>query len=470
MVRWTYGFVNRLVRANDIVLFSAGAAAGPLFLGPDPLPVGFLQVLVLGTIGAAVFGICTSASGIYWVERYLHLRRTLTDWLVGLIPAFATMAVVARVLAPGLLVPDDWLVVWALAAMALLATGRLVVLGLVWLIQKQALLRRTVVVIGTGEQAERVIGRLTHEEHGPDYDVIGVFDDRDPERRPAAVCGVPVRGSIDALTLVGRDTHIDLIVICLPWDAAVRIYGLLERLQKLAADIVIPLDETSFNPRFAQIIKIAGSPSLQVMYQPLKGTRGLLKLVEDYVVALVGLALVWPVLVAAAIAIRLDSRGPVLFRQARVGFNNKPFNCYKFRTITVDPDDDGSVGTTKDNPRITKVGAFLRRSSIDELPQLFNVMRGEMSIVGPRPHVPNMQVGEASYYQIVWDYAARYRVKPGITGWAQVNGMRGGIHTADKARTGVDLDIYYIENWSLWFDFKIMLKTVVVGMVGRDVF
>lgn len=470
MIRWTYGFINRLVRASDITLFFAGALAIPLFSGPEPLPVTFFQVVVLGLIGAAVFGASASAAGIYWVERYLHLRRTLTDWLTGLIPAFAVMALVTVVLDSRLLEPDDWLVLWAAASIALLALGRLVVLALVRLVQARALLRRTVVVIGSGPQAERLIMRLTHEDHDPHYDVIGVFDDRDPERRAAAVCGVPVRGSIDALTLFGRDTHVDLIAICLPWEAAVRIYSLLERLQKLAADIVIPLDETSFNPRFAQIVKIAGSPSLQVMYQPLKGTRGLLKMLEDYAVATIGLILVSPILATAAVAIRLDSPGPVLFRQARVGFNNKPFSCYKLRTMTVDPNDDGSIGTTKENPRITKIGAFLRRSSIDELPQLLNVLRGEMSIVGPRPHVPNMQVGETTYYQIVRDYAARYRVKPGITGWAQINGMRGGIHTADKARTGVDLDIHYIENWSLWFDFKIMLRTVLVGLFGRDVF
>jgi putative colanic acid biosynthesis UDP-glucose lipid carrier transferase len=143
---------------------------------------------------------------------------------------------------------------------------------------------------------------------------------------------------------------------------------------------------------------------------------------------------------------------------------------YKFRTMTVDPSDDGSQGTYRNIQRITPVGKFLRRTSIDELPQLINVLRGEMSIVGPRPHVVNMLVGEVVYTDIVRQYAARHRIKPGITGWAQINGMRGGIDSLAKASRGADLDLYYIANWSLRLDLKIMIRTIVAGLVGRDVF
>jgi polysaccharide biosynthesis protein PslA len=175
-------------------------------------------------------------------------------------------------------------------------------------------------------------------------------------------------------------------------------------------------------------------------------------------------------MLAAAIAIRLEGPGPILFRQPRVGFNSKPFMIYKFRTMTVDPTDDGSHGTDRDNQRITRIGALLRRTSIDELPQLLNVLRGEMSIVGPRPHVSNMLVGDGVYSEVVQQYAARHRIKPGITGWAQINGMRGGIDSLEKANRGADLDLHYIANWSPQFDLRIMVRTLVTGLVGRNVF
>ena len=168
---------------------------------------------------------------------------------------------------------------------------------------------------------------------------------------------------------------------------------------------------------------------------------------------------------------RLDSPGPILFRQARTGFNNKTFMIFKFRTMTVDPDDDGSVGTRgRSDPRITKVGKILRNLSIDELPQLLNVLTGDMSIVGPRPYVPNMLVGETLFNDSVRQFAARHRIKPGITGWAQANGLRGhAVRTIEGARRSVELDIYYITHWNLWFDIRIMMRTIMV-LAGRNVY
>jgi putative colanic acid biosynthesis UDP-glucose lipid carrier transferase len=208
------------------------------------------------------------------------------------------------------------------------------------------------------------------------------------------------------------------------------------------------------------------------MHRPFKGTQGLLKVAEDIIIGSIALLVFGPLMLLAALAIRLDSPGPVLFRQARTGFNNQTFMIFKFRTMLVDPSDDGSVGTLhRDNPRITRVGRVLRRLSIDELPQLLNVMRGEMSIVGPRPYVPNMRiVGDARFTDMVRQYAARHRIKPGITGWAQAHGLRGNaLRTAEGARRSVELDIHYITHWSIWFDLKIMLRTVLV-LAGRDVF
>jgi len=180
------------------------------------------------------------------------------------------------------------------------------------------------------------------------------------------------------------------------------------------------------------------------------------------------LALLAPVMAVAALAIKLDSRGPVLFAQERFGFNNRVIRVLKFRTMHPERGDpSGAQRTVRNDPRITRVGRLLRQFSLDELPQLLNVVRGEMSLVGPRPHAIMMKAGDRLYYDAVEDYLTRHRVKPGITGWAQVNGLRGEIDTLEKARQRVVYDLHYIEDWSLWFDLKILLMSLNV-LFARD--
>jgi exopolysaccharide biosynthesis polyprenyl glycosylphosphotransferase len=274
----------------------------------------------------------------------------------------------------------------------------------------------------------------------------------------------------DDLTQFAQSYQVDLVIIAIPWERSAEIVALTRRLQWIAADVVVPFELGGLSPQFSPQMAFSEAPLLQLMRRPFKGSQGIFKVVEDYVVAIIGLIVVSPFMLGATIAIRLEGSGPILFRQPRVGFNSKPFMMYKFRTMTVDPTDDGSQGTKRDSQRITRVGAILRRTSIDELPQLINVLRGEMSIVGPRPHVANMLVGTGVYSEVVQQYAARHRIKPGITGWAQINGMRGGIDSLEKASRGADLDLYYVANWSPRFDFRIMVRTIVTGLVGRNVF
>jgi putative colanic acid biosynthesis UDP-glucose lipid carrier transferase len=185
---------------------------------------------------------------------------------------------------------------------------------------------------------------------------------------------------------------------------------------------------------------------------------GLVKRVEDIILCSMLILFLAPVLVLAALAVKLSSPGPALFRQERYGFNNEIFNVYKFRSMYHNPNVTVVAQASRRDPRVTAVGRFLRRSSIDELPQLFNVLEGSMSLVGPRPHaVPH----NVEYGRIIAGYNARHNVKPGITGWAQVNGHRGETDTAEKMRQRVECDLYYIEHWSLFFDFKVMILTAV---------
>jgi putative colanic acid biosynthesis UDP-glucose lipid carrier transferase len=206
---------------------------------------------------------------------------------------------------------------------------------------------------------------------------------------------------------------------------------------------------------------------VEVMGRPLSGWGGFQKAALDYVLGTILLVVSLPLMLLIAIAIKLDSPGPVLFRQDRYGFVNRVFSCYKFRSMTVSGPSQQTIQATRDDPRVTRSGRFLRRFSLDELPQLFNVLGGTMSLVGPRPHAVDHN---EKYAQLIRGYFARHRVKPGLTGWAQVNGFRGETRTVEAMESRVQYDIQYVENWSLLFDLKILVMTVVVCLTGRNAY
>jgi Undecaprenyl-phosphate glucose phosphotransferase len=212
-------------------------------------------------------------------------------------------------------------------------------------------------------------------------------------------------------------------------------------------------------------------PALLVRPQPLSMTEQRIKRAADLVMAGTALLLLSPLLLVVAVAVKLDSPGPIFFRQARFGFNNRPFEMLKFRTMHLaDCDPTGARRTVRDDPRVTRVGRFLRRSSLDELPQLWNVLKGDMSIVGPRAHPIEMKIGDRYYHEVVEGYFARHRVRPGITGWAQVHGLRGEVDTLEKARARLEHDLWYVENWSLWLDLRILALTVLRGFGCRNAY
>jgi len=244
-----------------------------------------------------------------------------------------------------------------------------------------------------------------------------------------------------------------------------------QRLKSLPVDIRLCPGPISFHLERAAVSHLAHLPLLNVLDRPLAGWQFVIKQIEDRVLAALILLLISPVLATIALLIKIDSPGPVLFRQQRYGFNNHLIEVLKFRTMRHDMrDETAEVLTRRNDPRITRIGAILRKYSLDELPQFFNVLRGEMSIVGPRPHAISAKAAGTLYDDAVRDYAARHRVKPGITGWAQVNGWRGETETLDQIRQRVAHDLVYIENWSLGLDLKIILMTLVGGFTGKNAF
>jgi polysaccharide biosynthesis protein PslA len=462
-VRPTYGLVNRAVQVCDV----AACMLSPVLLRTAWItsaePLTLMQSAMIGVLMATAFLFALRMSGAYRVERYRRAEWSVIDVFAGWAAAVGVVALVLWAFDPAMLGAKRWMLSWTLTLLGVLMVERAVLFLVLRRAIRAGLLRRHVAVIGSGALAEDMRGRLLAAEDTGSYRFEGIYGES------GSACE-GLSGDVDDLCHMALERRLDLIVIALPWERSERIFALAERVQWISADVVAPIERTTFLSSASHATQVAGAPAMILAHHPFKGTEGLVKVLEDYVVAMTALILLSPVMLAVAMVLKLEGKGPVFFRQARVGFNGRSFRMFKFRTMTVDPNDDGSLGTTKDNPRITKVGAFLRGTSLDELPQLFNVLRGEMSVVGPRPHVPNMFVEERSYAETVRAYAARHRIKPGITGWAQINGMRGGIDSVAKASRGVELDLHYIKAWSLRFDLTIMLRTLLRHMSGPSVF
>lgn len=457
-VRLSLGMINRLVRVAD------GLVAASIILTIRAVGPGEprLQTLIATAVSAVIFVAVLDAVEGYRVERY---RRPVSQALELMLGAVMALSAGQVLLAP---LSVTALMAGFLALTSALMIERALADQAVYAMERSGLLRRRVAIVGATAIADHILSRIRSPDAQGDYESVGLFDDRDADR-PRTGQG-PITGNIADLRRLAQNSRIDLIVLALPWRDTERLFQLGEKVQWISADIVTPVDDPGFLTRSSVITQIAGLPALQLTRHPFRGTQGLVKLVQDYVVAAVGLLLAAPVMLAAAAALRLSGGGPILFRQQRIGFNGRPFCIYKFRSMSVEVGDDGAGVAFRDNPRVTRLGALLRRTSIDELPQLFNVLRGEMSIVGPRPHVANMRIADGPYADLVRTYAARHQVRPGITGWAQINGMRGGIDTLDKARRGVDLDLHYMRNWSLQLDVRIILRTLTLHMAGAEVF
>jgi Undecaprenyl-phosphate glucose phosphotransferase len=347
-----------------------------------------------------------------------------------------------------------WVLSGLFVAIALLLLNRVLIDSFVRRAIRAMRLMETVVIVGANEHAEKVILTISNSP-ACGINILGVFDDRVNRPIPATVAP-HVLGATDELLLFVRRNQVDRVVVALPWLKSDRIDELLKKLRSVPVRIDLVPNDVIWQFPTANMERLAGVPILTVANRRVDEQIGVLKRIEDLIVSSCLLILTSPLLLAIAIAVKIDSPGPALYRQKRHGFNNEIFDVYKFRSMK--QEDRPLAQATRNDPRITRVGKFLRRSSLDELPQLWNVLIGNMSIVGPRPHAVQHNV---EYASIISEYFARHNVKPGITGWAQVNGLRGETDTPDKMRRRVDADLHYIENWSLLLDFKVILMTAI---------
>lgn len=321
---------------------------------------------------------------------------------------------------------------------------------------------RSVVIIGANDASLKFAATV---ERNPNLfmQVCGFFDDRTDDRWPETM-REPMLGRMADIAAYVRTHNIKMIFISQPISAQPRIRKMLDELQDTTASVYFLPDIYIFDLMQARFDSVGGMPVIAIRESPFTGFNSMVKRGSDIVLGLLIQIMLLPAMLLIAIAVKVTSKGPVIFRQRRYGLYGEEIIVYKFRSMTVS--EDGAVVTqaTKNDQRVTPIGAFLRRSSLDELPQFINVLQGRMSIVGPRPHAV---AHNEQYRKLIKGYMLRHKVKPGITGWAQVNGLRGETETLDKMEARIHFDLDYLRNWSLWLDLWIILRTVKV-VLKRD--
>ena len=427
------------------------------------------EYLLAVIAGMALVALSLHMAGNYTAETLTSKAAALRKAITGWIAAFAMLITLAFVLKVSSDFSRLWVGAWFVCGTAFLIVGRVVSLSYLDRLSRAGRFAERTVVIGAGLNGERVIAHLAA---NGDFStkIVGLIDDR-ATRVPKSIVNVDLLGGVGDLVKLIRDDQVDKVIIALPGSAEQRIGKIVQQLSQVPVKILLAPELAAFAFTNRGSSEVGGLSMLQVLDTPISGWGGVAKMLEDRLIAGGVLLMLAPLMALIAILIKLDSKGPVLFRQKRYGFNNKLIEVYKFRSMYTEMTDwNADRQTTRDDPRVTRVGRILRKSSLDELPQLLNVMKGDMSIVGPRPHAVGTKAAGRLFEDVVDDYAARHNVKPGLTGWAQVNGWRGETETVDKIIMRVEYDLFYIRNWSIWLDLYIMMITPFALMKTDDVY
>jgi Undecaprenyl-phosphate glucose phosphotransferase len=466
--RVSLSVISGLLRVVDCgVVFVASWLAFVLRLADSG--VASSSYVLLGLVGSFLAGNTLQIAGAY---RLSAIRDPLSG-LGGMIQAMVTVAVIFIVI--GFLTQTSvawsrlWAGLWFIFTIVGLTGARVGLLVLIRCWAKRGSFQRNIAVVGAGAEAERLLAHLASA-RDPTVRVVGVFDDRS-SRAPKSVAGHLVWGRVADLREFTKTMRVDEVIVAIPWTAEDSLMCIFSQLRCLPVEVRLAPGPIGYRLLSRPVSHLAQLPLLHVADRPLDDWGVMVKGLEDRILGSLILLLIALPMALIALAVKLDSPGPVLFRQKRYGLNNQLIEVLKFRSMRNDLcDQDGIVSTQVNDARLTRVGAFLRRTSLDELPQFINVLRGEMSIVGPRPHATETKAEGRLLEEVVAEYSVRHKVKPGITGWAQVNGWRGTIDSVEKLRNRVEFDIYYLENWSLLLDLRIIALTLFKGFVGKDAY
>jgi len=429
---------------------------------PPPGSVYFIMLAVLEVTALVSFnvaGLYTLKRGVSRVDEFAKLCSSLSVGVVLALAANSFLLGSRFVYTRQLLLSG-----WALA-IVFIAFGRLLYSGLIGTLRRHGVTAERAVIVGTGSPARTVLETVRRSPH-LGYQVVGfIADDLDHPLDDQEMLGLPILGTTDCLPTILRTERVDEVLIALAGASQARLVNLVDRCADDPVSITVYPDTFQLiTNNELSIGDLGGLPMVQVRTIALRGWNRALKRTLDILVSLVALIFLSPLLMLLALFVKLTSPGPVFLVQERVGRDGRPFWCIKYRTMRQDAEaQSGPVWTTPNDPRRTRLGAFMRRFSLDEFPQFINVLLGEMSVVGPRPERP---IFVDQFTQSIPRYARRHREKAGITGWAQVNGLRGNTSIEERTR----YDLYYVENWSLFFDVKIIAKTVILIFRDRNAY
>jgi Undecaprenyl-phosphate glucose phosphotransferase len=457
--------VQRLAKGLDFVVLTVAALTTTTAMAAPGKPeaIGFFALIVAF---ASLLGI--RGGGLYDPRSWT--RGFITAVQSAAISIVVAGALYALSLVTPVTLPVAWISTWSAFSIAYFAITRA---GL-WLWAnpkaKAGQFKTRVAIVGGGQAAEDALNLLEQSSNDA-IEVVGLFDDRFDNRSPESIRKHRKLGTITDLTPFARAHDIDLIVVAIPLSAETRMLNILKRLWELPVDIRISGAAGKLKLSRQAYTYLGNLPLLSAFERPLSGWDAVLKSAVDRVIALLAIIGLAPVMLAVAAAVKWESKGPVIFKQKRFGFNNQLVEVYKFRSMYTDmADARASQLVTKNDPRVTRVGRIIRKTSLDELPQLFNVLAGTLSLVGPRPHATQAKAAGSLYDEVVDGYFARHKVKPGITGWAQINGWRGETDTREKIEQRVKHDLDYIDRWSIGFDLYILAKTPLALLKSENAY
>ncbi|GHF25427.1 biofilm formation protein PslA [Kordiimonas sediminis] len=461
--------IEYMLRAGDLLSIFICGIVTIIFYGERIAQDTVVQYTNIVVIGAILASLSIFTSGGYDTTIFFNVWRSIRSAVTGWVLAIILLLLVGYAFKTTGEFSRAWGMSWFVITTLLLITCRIAVSFIALSLRHKGKFNSKAVIIGADSQGQR-LQQFIKQTKWLTIDILAFFDDR-ADRAPEEINGVPVIVGTEKLIELIRKEKIDQVLIALPWHANERLRSIIELISETPVKIRLAPDLAMYDYVNHSFTSLGGLPVLDIFDRPISGWNSLTKRLEDIVLGSFFLILAMPILLITAIAIKVDSKGPILFKQAREGYNNKTFYIWKFRSMKVhNCETDNVKQAEKNDSRITKVGAFIRKTSIDELPQLFNVIFGDMSIVGPRPHAPSTKAAGIPFEKAVRRYASRHNVKPGITGWAQVRGWRGETDTIEKLEQRLQHDLYYIDHWSLGMDISIIARTILVVLWQKEAY